>query len=66
MIATLEMNGRNRRQALVVAGLVAWAAGLLVWLAPALWLLIGAEPVQLLVGAAALSPTGDGDAATVS
>jgi len=44
MIATLEMNGRNRRQALVVAGLVAWAVGLLVWLAPALCLLIGLSP----------------------
>ena len=44
MIVTTEMNGRNRRQALVVAGLVAWAAGLVVWLAPALWLLLGLIP----------------------
>ena len=40
------MNGRNRRQAFVVAGLVAWAAGLLVWLAPALWLLLGLSPLS--------------------
>ncbi len=30
MIVTAEANGRNRRQALVAAGLVAWAAGLFV------------------------------------
>ncbi|MEO6546299.1 MAG: zinc-dependent peptidase [Nitrospiraceae bacterium] len=46
MIATLEMNGLNRRQALVVAGLVAWAVGLLVWLVPALWLLLGLSPLS--------------------
>ena len=44
MIVTAEANGRNRRQALVVAGLVAWAAGLLVWLSPPLWFLLGLSP----------------------
>ena len=44
MIATAEANGRNQRQALVAAGLVAWAAGLLGWLSPALWVLLGLIP----------------------
>jgi Mlc titration factor MtfA (ptsG expression regulator) len=44
MIVTQEMNSRNLRQALIVAGLVAWAAGLFVWLAPALWFLLGLIP----------------------
>jgi Mlc titration factor MtfA (ptsG expression regulator) len=44
MIATAEANGHNQRQALVAAGLVAWAAGLLAWLSPALWVLLGLIP----------------------
>ena len=44
MLATPEANRRNRRQALIVAILVAWATGLLVWLSPALWLLLGLSP----------------------
>lgn len=44
MIVTAEANGRNQRQALVAAGLVAWAAGLLVWLSPPLWFLLGLSP----------------------
>ena len=41
MIVTAEANGRNQRQALVAAGLVAWAAGLLGWRSPPLWFLLG-------------------------
>ena len=44
MLVTAEANGRNQRQALVAAGLVAWAAGLLVWVSPPLWLLLGLSP----------------------
>ena len=44
MIVTAKVNVRNRWQALVVAGLVAWAAGLLVWLSPPLWFLLGLSP----------------------
>jgi hypothetical protein len=44
MIVTAEANARNQRQALVAAGLVAWAAGLLVWLSPPLWFLLGLSP----------------------
>ena len=44
MIVTAEANGRNRRLALVTAGLTAWAAGLLVWLSPPLWPLLGLSP----------------------
>ncbi len=44
MIVTSEANSRNQRQALVAAGLVAWAAGLLGWLFPPLWLLLGLSP----------------------
>ncbi len=44
MLATPEANRRNRRQAFIVAILVAWATGLLVWLFPALWLLLGLSP----------------------
>jgi hypothetical protein len=44
LIVTAEPNARNQRQALVVAGLVAWAAGLLVWLSPSLWFLLGLSP----------------------
>ena len=66
MIVTAEANGRNQRQALVAAGLVAWAAGLLVWLSPALWVLLGLIPFHVLVGAATVSSADDGDAAAVS
>jgi hypothetical protein len=41
---TAQANGRNRRQALVAAGLVAWATGLLGWVFPALWLLLALSP----------------------
>jgi Mlc titration factor MtfA (ptsG expression regulator) len=44
MIVTTEANRRNQRQALVATALVAWAAGLLAWLSPALWLLLGLIP----------------------
>jgi Mlc titration factor MtfA (ptsG expression regulator) len=44
MIVTPEGNRRNQRQALVAAGLVALAAGLLGWLSPALWILLGVSP----------------------
>ena len=44
MIVTAEATARNQRQALVAAALVAWAAGLLVWLSPPLWLLLGLSP----------------------
>jgi Mlc titration factor MtfA (ptsG expression regulator) len=44
MIVTAEANARNRRQALVAAGLVTGAAGLLVWLSPPLWFLLGLSP----------------------
>ena len=44
MLVTPEANGRNQRQALVAAGLVAWAVGLFGWLSPALWLLLGLIP----------------------
>ena len=50
MIVTAEANGRNQRQALVAAGLVAWAAGLLVWLFPPLWLLLGTESLYATGG----------------
>ncbi|MCX5721153.1 MAG: zinc-dependent peptidase [Nitrospirae bacterium] len=46
MIVTSEANSRNQRQALVAAGLVAWAAGLLGWLFPPLWLLLGLSPLS--------------------
>ena len=44
MIVTAEANRRNQRQALVATALVAWAAALLAWLSPALWLLLGLIP----------------------
>ena len=44
MIVTPEGNRRNQRQALLAAGLVALAAGLLGWLSPALWILLGVSP----------------------
>ena len=44
MLVTPEANRRNRRQALIVAALVAWATGLLGWVFPALWLLLGLSP----------------------
>jgi Mlc titration factor MtfA (ptsG expression regulator) len=44
MIVTAEANRGNQRQALVATALVAWAAGLLAWLSPALWLLLGLIP----------------------
>jgi Mlc titration factor MtfA (ptsG expression regulator) len=44
MIVTPEDNRRNQRQALVAAGLVALAAGLLGWLSPVLWILLGVSP----------------------
>jgi Mlc titration factor MtfA (ptsG expression regulator) len=46
MLVTPEANGRNQRQALVTAGLVALAAGFLGWLSPALWLLLGLSPLS--------------------
>ena len=44
MIVTAEANRGNQRQALVATAVVAWAAGLLAWLSPALWLLLGLIP----------------------
>ena len=44
MIVTAEANRGNQRQALIATALVAWAAGLLAWLSPALWLLLGLIP----------------------
>jgi MtfA peptidase len=44
MLVTPEANRRNQRQALVAAGLVAWAAILLGWVSPALWILLGLSP----------------------
>lgn len=44
MIVTPESNRRNQRMALVAAVLVAWAAGLLGWLSPPLWLLLALSP----------------------
>jgi Mlc titration factor MtfA (ptsG expression regulator) len=44
MLVTAEANGRNRRQAFVAGALVAWAAGLLVWIFPLLWPLLGLSP----------------------
>jgi Mlc titration factor MtfA (ptsG expression regulator) len=44
MLVTPEAHRRNQRQALVAAGLVAWAAGLLGWASSPLWLLLGLSP----------------------
>lgn len=44
MLVTPEADRRNWWQALAAAVLVAWAAGLLGWAAPALWLLLGLSP----------------------
>ena len=44
MLVTPEANRRNRRQALIAAGLVAWAAVLLGWAFPVLWILLGLSP----------------------
>ena len=44
MLVTPEANRRNRHQALIVAVLVAWATGLLGWIFPALWVLLGLSP----------------------
>lgn len=44
MIVTAEANRGNQQRALVTAGLVAWAAGLLGWLSPLLWLLLALSP----------------------
>jgi hypothetical protein len=44
MLVTPEANRRNQRQALVAAGLVAWAAILLGSVSPALWILLGLSP----------------------
>ncbi len=44
MLVTPEANRRNRRHALIVAALVAWATGLFGWVFPALWLLLGLSP----------------------
>ena len=44
MLVTPEANRRNRRQALIVAVLVAWATGLLGWVFPALGVLLGLSP----------------------
>ena len=44
MLVTVEANSWNRRQAFIAAVLVAWAAGLLVWLFPPLWFLLGLSP----------------------
>lgn len=45
MIVTTEANRQNRTQALVAAALAAWAVGLLGWLAPPLWILLGLSPL---------------------
>lgn len=44
MLVTPGTDRRNRRQALVAALLVAWAAALLGWAFPPLWLLLGLSP----------------------
>ena len=44
MLVTPEANRRNRRQAIIVAVLVAWATGLLGWIFPPLWFLLGLGP----------------------
>jgi Mlc titration factor MtfA (ptsG expression regulator) len=44
MLVTSEMNARNRREALIAAGLAALAAGWLGWLLPPLWLLLVLSP----------------------
>ena len=44
MLVTPGANRRNRRQALIAAGLVAWATGLLGWAFPVLWILLGLSP----------------------
>ena len=66
MIVTPEGNRRNQRQALMAAGLVALAAGLLGWLVPCSMDAARGESVHVLVAAAAVSPTDRGDAAAVS
>ncbi|TAJ10775.1 MAG: hypothetical protein EPO61_00395 [Nitrospirae bacterium] len=45
MLVTPEANGRNQRQALVAAGLVVLAGGVVGWLSPPLWLLLGLSPL---------------------
>ncbi|THJ20024.1 MAG: hypothetical protein CAF45_015315 [Nitrospira sp. CG24E] len=44
MLVTPESHRRNHRQALVAVGLVAGTAGVLGWLSPPLWLLLGLGP----------------------
>ena len=44
MLVTPEMNARNRREALIAAGLAALAAGWLGWLLPPLCLLLVLSP----------------------
>ena len=44
MLVTPGANRRNRRQALIAAGLVAWATALLGWAFPVLWILLGLSP----------------------
>lgn len=44
MLVTPDHDRQNRRQALVVAMLVAWGAALLGWAAPPLWLSLGLSP----------------------
>jgi len=44
MLVTPGANRQNQRQALIAAGLVAWATGLLGWAFPALWILLGLSP----------------------
>ena len=45
MLVTPDVLTRNRRQALIVALLVAWPVGLLGWLYPPLWLFLGLCPL---------------------
>ena len=45
MLVTPELNARNRREALIAAGLAAIAAAWLGWLFPVLWLLVGLSPL---------------------
>lgn len=45
MLVTPDMNVRNRREALIVAGLAALAAAWMGWLIPLLWPLIGISPI---------------------
>ncbi|MEC4890475.1 MAG: zinc-dependent peptidase [Nitrospira sp.] len=46
MLVTPDSHRRNRRQAFVVAALVAWGAILLGWAAPPFWLLLSLSPLS--------------------